>query len=63
MTTELAANAVADTKDPDTLQTSTSGHEGAEVTPTTSGQSQAETPGEDSAKPKKEPQITAELSS
>lgn len=61
MTTELAIDAVADPKEPDTLQTSTSGHEGAEVTPATLGQSQSETPGEDSAKSDKEPQITAEL--
>ena len=57
MTTELAA----DPKEPDTLQTSTSGHEGAEVTPATLGQSQSETPGEDSTKSDQEPQITAEL--
>ena len=61
MTTELAADAVADPKEPDTLQTSTSGHEGAEVTPATLGQSQSETPGEDSTKSDQEPQITAEL--
>ena len=35
ITSELAADAVADPKTPDTLQTSTSGHEGAEVTPVT----------------------------
>ena len=35
ITAELAADAVADPKTADTLQTSTSGHEGAEVTPAT----------------------------
>ena len=43
------------------MQTSTSGHEGAEVSPATLGPSQTETPGEDSAKSDQEPQITAEL--
>ena len=52
MTTELAADA---------LQTSTSGHERAEVTPATLKQSQSETPGEDSTKSDQEPLITAEL--
>ena len=40
LTTELAADAVADPKEPDTLQTSTNGQEGEEVTPATLGQSQ-----------------------
>ena len=61
MTTELVADAAADPKEPDTLETSTSGHEGAEVTPATLGQSQSEAPGKDSTKSDQEPQITAEL--
>ena len=61
ITAEFAADAVADPKEPDTLQTSTSGHEGVEVTSATLRQSQSETPGEDSAKSDQKPQITAEL--